>query len=205
MKTKKLLKALGVVLAAVALVVVSVLGTMAWLTDTTDEVVNTITVGNVDLDLYETVTTEVEGSPVTTEVKAQNYKLFPGQTYSKNPTVEVQSGSEECYIRVKITVTNATAWAGQFNSCIDLQSGWTCVNPDATADGEDKIVYEYRYADVIDASATDVAKAVFTTLTVPGTWTNETITSDETITVVAHGIQATGMTNAADAWAKFDA
>lgn len=101
MKTKS--KALLLTLCAVLLVAASVLGTMAYLTST-DTVTNTFTVGKVEIKLDETDVTDPNGP----RVKANSYKLMPGTTYTKDPTVTVLKGSEESYVRMKVTFNNAT-------------------------------------------------------------------------------------------------
>ena len=102
MKTKS--KALLLTLCAVLLVAASVLGTMAYLTST-DTVTNTFTVGKVEIKLDETDVT----NPTGPRVKANSYKLMPGTTYTKDPTVTVKAGSEESYVRMKVTFNNAAA------------------------------------------------------------------------------------------------
>lgn len=107
MKTKS--KALLLTLCAVLLVAASVLGTMAYLTST-DKVENTFTVGNVKITLDE-AKVDVNGTPVepAERVKANEYKLMPGHTYTKDPTVTVKAGSEKSYVRMKVTFNNASA------------------------------------------------------------------------------------------------
>ena len=100
MKTKS--KALLLTLCAVLLVAASVLGTMAYLTSS-DTVTNTFTVGKVEIKLDETDVTNPTGS----RVQANSYKLMPGTTYTKDPTVTVLKGSEESYVRMKVTFNNA--------------------------------------------------------------------------------------------------
>lgn len=102
MKTKS--KALLLTLCAVLLIAASVLGTMAYLTST-DTVTNTFTVGKVEIKLDETDVT----NPTGPRVKANSYKLMPGTTYTKDPTVTVKAGSEESYVRMKVTFNNAAA------------------------------------------------------------------------------------------------
>ena len=102
MKTKS--KALLLTLCAVLLVAASVLGTMAYLTST-DTVTNTFTVGKVEIKLDETDVT----NPTGPRVQANSYKLMPGTTYTKDPTVTVLKGSEDSYVRMKVTFNNAAA------------------------------------------------------------------------------------------------
>ena len=106
MKTKS--KALLLTLCAVLLVAASVMGTMAYLTST-DKVENTFTVGNVKITLDEAkVNTDGTLAAPAERVKANEYKLLPGHTYTKDPTVTVKAVSESSYVRMKVTFNNAT-------------------------------------------------------------------------------------------------
>lgn len=109
MKTKS--KALLMTLCAVLLVAASVLGTMAYLTST-DGVENTFTVGNVKITLDE-AKVNADGTPNGTDrVKGNEYKLMPGHTYVKDPTVTVKAPSVDSYVRMKVTFNNAAAIIG---------------------------------------------------------------------------------------------
>lgn len=106
MKTKS--KALLLTLCAVLLIAASVLGTMAYLTSTA-KVENTFTIGKVEIKLDEAKVT-ADGIPVegAARVTENSYKLMPGTTYTKDPTVTVLKGSEDSYVRMKVTFNNAT-------------------------------------------------------------------------------------------------
>ena len=106
MKTKS--KALLLTLCAVLLVAASVLGTMAYLTSSA-EVKNTFTIGKVEIKLDEAKVDELGNVVSDNRVQANEYKLMPGTTYTKDPTVTVKAGSEESYVRMKVTFNNATA------------------------------------------------------------------------------------------------
>ena len=117
MKAKTKTKALLMSLCAVLLVAASVLGTMAYLTDSKD-VKNTFTVGNVSIKLDEAKVNadgkaiDKEGNVVTDLTKAErvaenSYKLLPGHEYTKDPTVTVNTPSVESYVRMKVTFNNA--------------------------------------------------------------------------------------------------
>ncbi len=88
---RKLIIALALCLA----LALGIGGTMAYLTAATTDVVNTFTIGNVALKLVETE----NGAEVT----EKNYKIVPGETVTKDPTVTVTTGSEPCWLFVKIT------------------------------------------------------------------------------------------------------
>lgn len=121
MKTRS--KALLLTLCAVLLVTASVLGTLAFLTST-DKVENTFTVGSVKIALDEAKVT-TDGTPVAgaARVKANEYHLLPGHTYTKDPTVTVKKGSESSYVRLKVT----------FNNAADIIA--LCTDPEFAEDG----------------------------------------------------------------------
>lgn len=112
MKAKTKTKALLMSLCAVLLVAASVLGTMAYLTDSKD-VKNTFTVGNVTIKLDEAKVDEKgnlvknQDDTLADRVTRNEYKLLPGHTYVKDPTVTVLAPSVESYVRMKVTFNNA--------------------------------------------------------------------------------------------------
>ena len=189
MKTRS--KALLLTLCAVLLVTASVLGTMAYLTST-DEVVNTFTVGSVAITLDET---DVDGStPNAERDKANAYKLMPGHTYTKDPIVHVASTSEDCYLFVKV-VNEIAAIEGEQTVAAQMDAkGWVAV------DGADGVyVYTQNRAPAVVAGGSSVT--VFDNFTISGTVDNATLATynNKTITVTAYAIQADGFDNAADA------
>lgn len=114
MKAKTKTKALLMSLCAVLLVAASVLGTMAYLTDSKD-VKNTFTVGNVTIKLDEAKVDEKgnlvknQDDTLADRVTQNEYKLLPGHTYVKDPTVTVLKPSVESYVRMKVTFNKASA------------------------------------------------------------------------------------------------
>lgn len=107
---EKAKKILALLLCAILLVGATIAGTVAYLTDT-DEVQNTFTVGQVHIDLTETDTDNDSNTADNVTVndvqrdKANAYKLMPGIAVKKDPIVTVKANSEDCYVRVKVTVT----------------------------------------------------------------------------------------------------
>ena len=105
-------KKLMTVLALVLVIAMSVVGTYAYLTSQ-DEVVNTFTVGNVQLKLD-----EAAANPYCSidenggRVKANSYKLLPGHTYNKDPMVTVLEGRESSYVKRTVTFSKAGELAG---------------------------------------------------------------------------------------------
>ena len=103
MKARNRIKPLLTLCCALLLVAAGVFGTLAYLTGT-DTVNNTFTVGNVKITLDEAKVT-TDGTPVegADRVKANEYHLLPGHTYTKDPTVTVKANSEACWLFVKVT------------------------------------------------------------------------------------------------------
>ena len=109
---------------ALTLVLVGVIGgTMAWLTDTTDAVVNTFTDSDIDITLAET---------------EKDFKMVPGYTISKDPKVTVETGSEKCYLFVELEES------ANFDNFLtyEIADGWTAL------DGVDNVYY--RTVDTAD-------------------------------------------------------
>lgn len=182
---KKTKKALLLSLCAVMLVTASVLGTMAYLTST-DEVVNTFTVGNVAITLDET---DVDNSTPGENDRDQvnEYKLMPGKEYVKDPIVHVDADSEDCYLFVK--VANEIADIEDTKTVLKQmgEHGWVAVDG---AEG----VYVYTQNDVLAVVKGDTDVTVFDTFKVSGNVDNDTLASytSKKIDVTAYAIQADG-------------
>lgn len=217
MKEKTKTKALLMSLCAVLLVAASVLGTMAYLTDT-QKVENTFTVGNVSIKLDEakvdengTQVVDKDGNPVA-RVTRNAYKLLPGHTYVKDPTVTVLTPSVESYVKMTVTFTKANALDAIFaptganlTSIFGGYDAATWLYKGNTKEGDTR-TYEFWYKTTVDATAAaQTLEPLFTSIVVPGTIDNDDLASINgmTINVNAYAIQADGFTDAADAWAHF--
>ncbi|MGN0784259.1 MAG: TasA family protein [Candidatus Aphodomorpha sp.] len=156
-------------------------GAIAWLTDTTDSVTNTFTVGNIDISLAETTT---------------DFKMIPGNTIAKDPKVTVKAGSEACWLFVKIEESDNLDTYISYT----VASGWTQLT------GVDGVYYRSVAAVTAD---TDFAVLTGNAVTVNGTVTkadmdaitNGTATAP-TLTFTAYAVQSANVATAADAWAK---
>lgn len=182
MKTRS--KALILTLCAVLLVAASVLGTMAYLTSTAS-VENTFTVGSVAITLDET---DVDNSTAdANRDQANSYKLMPGHTYTKDPTIHVAAASEDCYLFVKVA-NEITAIEGETTVAAQMTAkGWVAV------DGVTGVyVYTQSNAPAVVAGGSNVT--VFDNFTISGTVDNATLATynNKTITVTAYAIQADG-------------
>lgn len=222
MKAKTKTKALLMSLCAVLLVAASVLGTMAYLTDSKD-VNNTFTVGNVAITLDEAKVDDngnaidKQGKQVTNLADAERvpgnaYKLLPGHTYTKDPTVTVKTPSVESYVKMTVTFTKANALDAIFAptgaNLLQIFQGYNAANwtyKGNTKEGDTR-TYEFWYKTTVDATAAaQTLEPLFTSIVVPGTIDNDDLASINgmTINVNAYAIQADGFTDAADAWAHF--
>ena len=199
----------------VALAVLTIAGTtLAYLT-ANDQVVNTFTVGNVQIKLDE-AKANADGTLVANadRVNANSYKLIPGHTYNKDPMVTVLKGSESCYVKMTVTFSKAAEldaiFAPNGADMTSIFKGYDSTNwiyKGNTEDtGNDTRTYEFWYKETVAAPTADIAlDALFDSITVPGNINNNQLATIEgmTITVNAYAIQADGFDNAADAWAAF--
>lgn len=195
MKAKTKTKALLMSLCAVLLVAASVLGTMAYLTDSKD-VKNTFTVGNVAIKLDEakvdengTQVVDKDGNPVA-RVTENEYKLLPGHTYTKDPIIHVDANSEDCYLFVKVD-NQITAIEADGNTTVAAQmaaKGWKAVE-----DKDGIYVYVGTTAAPVAVKANDNV-TVFEQLVIAGTVDGDTLKNYEnkTITVTAYAVQKDG-------------
>lgn len=185
MKTKT--KALALALCAVLLVVSTVFVTMAYLTSK-DSVTNTFTVGKVTITLDEADVDLMGVKDGDARVKANEYKLIPGHTYIKDPTVHVDDESEDCWLFVKVEnglkdVIDAKTIEDQMND-----NGWYLV------DDETNI---YAYKDIATAEIKDYK--VFDNFKLKGS-ADVSLYGNAKIVVTAYAIQADGFASATKAW-----
>ncbi len=167
-------------------------GTFAYLTSTTEVVENTFTVGNVAITLDE-AKVDVYGveEKDAARVTKNTYKLIPGHTYVKDPTVHVTKGSESAWLFVKVVdeiaaIQDATTVANQMTA-----NGWVAV---------ENVAGVFAYNAKVDASTEAKDIKIFENFKVLGT-ANVADYAGKTITVQAYAIQADGFDTAAAAWA----
>ncbi len=90
---KKKLTAVALVVCMLAIMLVG--ASLAYFTDT-DDATNTFTMGKVDITLTEPAWTSADKA----------LKVFPGQSYDKDPTITVEQDSEDCYLVATVTISN---------------------------------------------------------------------------------------------------
>ena len=166
---------------AIALVLCcAVGGTLAWLSDKTDPVVNTFTVGDINITL--------------TESDNLNLKMVPGNNITKDPKVTVKSGSEACWLFVKV---EKSANFDDFMT-YEMADGWTALTE---ADG---VYYREVTASAADTSF-DVLKGNQVTVkedVTKGQLQAVKTANQPTLTFTAYAVQKDNIADAATAWAK---
>ena len=224
-------KQVFMILLSLALVSsISITGTLAYMTDR-DSIANVFTVGNIDITLDEADVDEkghlildAEGKPVD-RVTENEYHLIPGQTYIKDPTITVNENSEESYIRMIMTVHNASAVQEIIHSqdladFSDLIAGWdenVWLYEDFTEDKENNTIsLEFRYHKSVSGKPSSIIlEPLFQKLVVPEGVTgaelaklnpnNEGDENDQfKIVLQGHAIQKATFEDAESAWNAFD-
>ncbi|MBE6687213.1 MAG: hypothetical protein E7591_08295 [Ruminococcaceae bacterium] len=205
---KKGTKALLLIVSALLVFAVGVGLTVAYFTDSA-EAVNTFTVGKVDISLYE------EGAEYANDgTYGQTYtNVQPGDVLPKAPTVTVEKGSVESYVRMIVTVNFEQAMAEeQLGESLDglfagVDANWILAGK-SVADDKTSVEYEYRYATTVEALDEAVElEALFTEIVIPGEWDAEDLAgfNNMKINVEGHAIQAKNLADADAAWNAFGA
>lgn len=166
--------ALALVIACVISVIAGV--TTAYLITTSGPIENTFTIGTIDLEL--------------TETTSSSYKLIPGTTVKKDPTVSVLAGSEACWLFVKITKSN------NFDEYVSygIEDGWTYLG------GYDGVYYR-----TVDKTDSKVSFNILrdNSITVKDNLTEEkmsAISTSPTISFCAYAVQSHTVDGVIDAW-----
>ena len=154
-------------------------GSVAWLTAKTDPLVNTFTVGDINITLEET---------------AADFKMVPGNTIFKDPKVTVESGSEACWLFVKIE--KSTNY-GTYLENPTLAEGWEALT------GVDGVYY--RKVDAATAATgTEFAVLKDNKVKVKDTVTKSDMetarTGAPTLTFTAYAVQSDNVADAKTAW-----
>lgn len=196
-------------MAAVLLLVLAlgIGGTLAYLTSKSETITNTFTVGNVSISLTEhqydennfaQVKKDTDGTPVSVTDNEQSYKLIPGTTYAKDPTVTVEKDSEDCYLFVKLEkLHNPDTYLEYTNKLTDGTSGWTALEG----------VTDVYYREVTRDADNDQTFALIkdNQVTVKSTLDNNDLKSitentQPQLKYTAYAIQESGFNSASVAW-----
>jgi len=217
---KNVKKALLVVLCVVLLVVSSVFGTLAYLTDK-EAVVNTFTVGQIDIYLDEGKVDEAGAfiDQANDRVQENKYHLIPGQSYDKDPTVKVLKDSEDAWLFVKVENNIALIEAAEGDNGYRTIANQLTDNGWVALDGVKNVYYQAHPK----STASDTYFTVFKNFKIAGDKVvngtpaegevsidsyNTAKNADSMIKVTAYAIQKAGFDstaktddqNAAEAW-----
>lgn len=174
MRNKRIIALAG----TVALVgVVGVGATLAYFTDT-DNTLNTVTMGHVDIDLDEPIfSAENENNTIE--------NVTPNQTITKDPTITVKADSESCYLRAKVQINGLEPnWDAELLEGINIDDSLWVLSDDG--------YYYFQYA--VGKAGVDQKFKLFDTVTIPEEWGNEMTDKTFTIGITAEAIQADNFT-----------
>ena len=143
-------------------------GTLAWLLDESNEVTNTFTVGKIEITLWEN-NLQADGTLGTEEVtENETYKVVPGASQPKNPTVTVKANSENCYVYMKVTNNMVLKIDGQTVevATYTVNTGWELIGvaTDATT-GVKTYLYRFNTIQKLDAENDQDVTALFDEIT----------------------------------------
>lgn len=187
-----------------AVCVGSIGGTIAWLQDKTESVVNTFSPSNINIELTE------EGAG---EDGKKSYDMVPGVVLDKKPLVTVKAGSEDCWVFVEVT-EKCEVESYRFSDFItygvnpnnwqklnEKSNVYYCEATDITADRSISVIgYQNGDEFVKDKVLvnTSVTKEMMDAL--------ETAGADKypTLSFKAYAIQKSSFDTAADAWAELN-
>ena len=169
--------------------------TFAYMTSKTGPVTNTFTYGNVSITLDEGKVGENNGlftDKGVTRVSGNSYKVVPGNSYDKDPTVHVGANSDKCYIFVNV-INGFTAYEADADGKDTVAeqmkaNGWTNMSgniwykADAVTKGTDHVVFtKLHISDNLDNQKAEAA-------------------AQTSIVISAYAIQAEGFDSATEAY-----
>lgn len=171
----KMRKILAMVMALALTAALAVGGTLAYLTSTTEEIQNVFSVGNITANLAETV-------------KNDGFKIVPGNTEKKDPTITIKKESEKCYVYAYID-NQLLLTGGIVASSVNISdTDWILI---AGTTNNGKALY--RYKEIVDAATENKALPVFTQVTYLGNVINDQNIDqlkNKTITVQGYAYQS---------------
>lgn len=170
-------------------------GTLAWLISKPEPVVNTFTVGGLEITLDE-APVDANGKATSGDrVKGNAYHLLPNGEYDKDPIVHVAANNEKCYVFVKIENGLENIIAGTSIEDQILANGWTKL--------EKGVYYQ-----VVNAATSATDLPVFKSFKITSDINKTDLAGyeDAEIKVTAYAIQYLGFEdNVANAWTTVSA
>lgn len=193
-------RTLALLMAAVMLFGVTVGGTIAWLQAETTSVVNTFSVGDINIELkehnYDPSTKKLLEGTANEVTSEDDYKIIPGTDLPKDPFVRIKDKSEECWVFVrvneenwpesKVTYTIDSAW-----TALDGVSGVYWQEVESLVGGEEKNTELNILADKKVEVSEALTKEEMEKIKAAGT---------PTLTFTAYAVQAENFDTAKAAW-----
>lgn len=201
MKKKSIALTLTAVMLALA---VGIGGTIAYFTSTTENVQNTFTTGKVGITLDEVKVTK-NGDTWTAgneRVKENKYEtVYPGAVLPKDPTIHVNTDSQEAYVAMKVVVTKANEWKTALEAkniqLADVVKGhdegkWARVGDPMFDTTNDTATYFYMYKTTVKAGDSCM---LFNQVVIPAAFDNDELAKIDgfTMTATGYAIQAQGV------------
>ena len=182
-------KAIVAVVALVLVLCCAMGGTLAWLVDSTTEVKNTFTYGDINIGLSES--------------ENLNLEMIPGNDITKDPKVTVEANSEACWLFVKVEESN------NFDDFMTyaIADGWTALDAntgvyyrEVTASDKDQ-EFNVLKDNTVTVKNT-VTKQMLNALdkNEDGSDKTENKKTYPTLTFTAYAVQKDNVNSAADAW-----
>ena len=197
---------------AISLIAILSFSTLAWFKDS-DFVENDFMITDSEqvtdpddvfsINIYETAVDEDgnvlkdnAGNDLITETGNTYDNIAPGDVLKKDPTI-VNTGLYDQWVRVKVTVTNASAWlalVNKYNLVLERDlftefdnDAWQSEGA-ATPDANDEITFTYYLKDVLPAGD---SITMFTNVTIPSSFNQEDMASikDFSLKLVAEACQ----------------
>lgn len=185
---KRNYRLVALILALVLVAGGVVRGTVAWLIDTTSEVKNTFTYGDINIKLDET-----DPETKQREEEGNEYQMIPGEDITKDPKVTVLKDSENCWLFVKLvksenfdsflTYSIGDGWTQLYDADNKVEGVYYRVQGETT---EDDVVYSVLKDDVVSVLGT-VTKDMLNELDDNGQ--NATNPTYPSLSVTAYAVQ----------------
>jgi hypothetical protein len=164
------------VVVAVLLITASVGAVVALLISASNPVVNTFTIGDINISLKETT--------------GEKYTMTPGVKVAKDPTVTVWANSEKCWLFIKVEKEN------NFDAfcTYEIADGWN------TLAGDPNVLYR-----LVEKSAADQAFPVLKNncISIKDSLTEEQLNAvrvNPKLNFTAYAVQSDGVTSIEEAW-----
>lgn len=185
-------------------------GTLAWLTAQTDPVVNTFTVGDINIELWEyKYIPETNKLDEYTWVTSNTYKILPGSVLPKDPFILMKEGSEPCWLFMKMEkknfvegINHSNAWARYWNK---LESEDDVYYIEYTPEN-DAVALFFDNNGIAEEQEIHFFGKQLQAITVSGDLTKEDMAEINAkggmeLNFTAYAVQRYGFETAADAWA----